>query len=91
MQRLWSSGDAVSSRRGWLLASLLHALKNSKANNLNYSPASQGAADDAFVYLNPDVKAKIVFCLQGHMLYRHWSNNQSTGGKVNYTFFQNPP
>lgn len=64
--------------RGWLLASLLHALKNGKANNVNYSPASLGEADDAFVYLNPSVKAKIAFCLQGHMPYRHQRNKQST-------------
>lgn len=51
--------------------------KNSKANNLNYSPASLGVPDDAFVYLNPNVKAKIVFCLWGHMLYGHWRNKQS--------------
>lgn len=58
-------GDAVGAGRGWLLASLLCALKNSKANNLNYSPASPGVADGAFVYLNPNVKAKIGFVCRG--------------------------
>lgn len=55
------------SGKAWLLARQLCALKNSKANNLNYRPASLGAADDAFVYLSPNVKGKIVFCLQGHV------------------------
>lgn len=71
--------------KGWLLASLLHALENSKANNVNYSPASLGAADDAFVYLNPSVKAKIVFSLLGHTPYGHQRNKQSTKGKERST------
>lgn len=67
---------------GWPLASLVCCLKNSRANNLNYSPASPGVGDDAFVYLNPDAKAKIVFCLQGHMAYRHWRNKQPAEGQL---------
>lgn len=67
MQRLQEQQRCCCcSGKPWLLASLLCALKNSKANNLNYSPASLGAAADAFVCLSPNVKAKIVFCLQGH-------------------------
>lgn len=70
------------SRGGWPLASLVCCLKNSRANNLNYSPASPGVGDDAFVYLNPDAKAKIVFCLRGHMAYRHWRNKQPAEGQL---------
>lgn len=62
-------------------ASPLCCLKNSRANNLNHTPASLGVGDDAFVYLNPDVKAKIVFCLRRHTLHRHQRNEQPAEGK----------
>lgn len=62
-------------------ANPLCCLKNSRANNLNYTPASLGVGDDAFVYQNPDVKAKIVSCLQGYMLYRSQRKEQPAAVK----------